>query len=324
MATPIICPQCGQPRSTSENFCGNCGYQFRGSPVTRQLQQTPIIGAFDTLIDTTLPVSPRLPSSSQQRGKIRAIVVAVLAFLLVGTLFLGMQLGKGNSQGTIGTTSTTPNPASTTLTNSIPTATPSPTPTPSPSPTPSPTPCPKPCVVYQVNWSNGANGWSGSADWKFFNGMLINDGTDNLCQGFSIEYAPTLYPPFQPQTANYAIEVEVQIVRQTHNNCSDNGFFGVGGRLSSSNGGWTGYQMVVGQGSENITDYNTRLTSGSLDPGNSWHTYRFELTGTNLKLKIDGALVIEASDAKYLDPGQLGIWSSALYLNIRSYKVIAL
>lgn len=200
------------------------------------------------------------------------------------------------------------------------------TPTFIPSPTPSPTPtvCPLPCLLYQANWSNGANDWSGSAYWKFFNGMLINDGTDNLCEGFSIEYPPTLYSPFQPEVADYAIEIRVQIVRQTHNNCSDNGFFGVGGRLASSNGGWTGYQMVVGQGSENITDYNSRLATGNLDPGNSWHTYRFELKGTDLKLKIDGALILETSDAKYLYPGQLGIWSSALYLTISSYKVIAL
>ena len=195
---------------------------------------------------------------------------------------------------------------------------------PSPTPSPGPTVCPPPCVLYQADWSNGANGWSGSPDWKFFNSMLINDGTDNLCGGFSIEYAPTLFPPFQPQVANYAIEIEVQIVRQTRDGCSDNGFFGVGGRLSSSNGGWTGYQMVVGQGSEIITDYNTRLAYANLDPGNSWHTYRLELQGTDLKIKVDGALVVEASDAKYLDPGQLGIWSSALYLNIRSYKIIAL
>src|SRR5438270_519810 len=64
-----------------------------------------------------------------------------------------------------------------------------------------------PTSLYVENGSDNWNGWTGTSDWKIFNGMLLNDGT-NYCCGSQ----PTITAPYQVQgIANYAVEVIIQV-----------------------------------------------------------------------------------------------------------------
>src|SRR5689334_10044113 len=63
-------------------------------------------------------------------------------------------------------------------------------------------------VLYQADWSNGMDGWSGSGGWKTVGGMLVNDGTND---------DPSLWipAPYEPGSiTDYAIEAEIQLVSE--------------------------------------------------------------------------------------------------------------
>jgi hypothetical protein len=74
---------------------------------------------------------------------------------------------------------------------------------------PTPTTIPKPApdtVLYQAGQS--WNGWNGTADWKVSGGLLLNDGTYADYNARS-----TIVAPYQSQTADYAIDIQMQVVR---------------------------------------------------------------------------------------------------------------
>jgi hypothetical protein len=50
------------------------------------------------------------------------------------------------------------------------------------------------------------NGWGGSSDWKHVGKMLVNDGSQTTLSGGWIR------APYRPDTANYAIEAEIQLL----------------------------------------------------------------------------------------------------------------
>jgi hypothetical protein len=197
---------------------------------------------------------------------------------------------------------------------SLATHTPDPTATLVPTATAAPTATPTGSILYQADWSKGFDGWGASADWKFYNGMLINDGTNSFCNpGLS----PTLVPPFQPTTPDYSIEIQVQIVRST-GSC----YSGFGILVRGNSDGSTGYTASYLNGNVSIAGGNINQATASFGPGGGWHTYRFEVHGTSLKFFIDGGLAVATTDAVYLTtPGQIGIWDTGLYLNLRSCVV---
>lgn len=80
------------------------------------------------------------------------------------------------------------------------TATPAPTPTSTPRP-PTTTPMPPGTVLYEADESGGFADWELSGGWLLFQGMLVNDGGGGV-----------LTVPFQPGTADYAVELEIQLV----------------------------------------------------------------------------------------------------------------
>jgi hypothetical protein len=56
-----------------------------------------------------------------------------------------------------------------------------------------------------------------------------------------------------------------------------------------------------------------------------WHTYRLEVQGTNIRLLIDGRLLLEASDSRHLSGGRVGVFAGYFdQINVRSFKVTAL
>jgi len=69
--------------------------------------------------------------------------------------------------------------------------------------TPSTTATPAPRVVYQSDWSHGANGWTLPASVQVADGHLAISGS----QAVQVEV------PYVPTTPNYTIEMDYQIVR---------------------------------------------------------------------------------------------------------------
>ena len=70
------------------------------------------------------------------------------------------------------------------------------------------------------------------------------------------------------------------------------------------------------------------LAEESFDPGDDWHTYRFELRGSELRLLIDGADVVSGTLDAPIDPSsadaQAGLWAQGVELEVRKVSVLSL
>ena len=188
---------------------------------------------------------------------------------------------------------------------------------------PTPTPVPKPApntVLCQADQS--WNGWSGSSDWKIFNGMLTNDGTSNQQQG------PTILAPCElGDVVDYAVEANIQVVHWSHC-CYSN--FAIVVRAVLSGGYWQGYS-AGDQLPESITNiaaspgnFSAALASAPFDPGSDYHTYRVEVKGNRIRLLIDGGVKLDVTSNTSLSAGQVGFWSFGVQLDINSFKITAL
>jgi hypothetical protein len=118
------CDQCGAMLDANSAFCGTCGKQFGSSgensptPPIGEFQQRPITPGFSNP-ELYTPAQPNYVSSPSQpsyaspplqrsrSNKIYFVVIALLALMLIGTFVFF--LGKGNSQGSTGTTPSTQN-----------------------------------------------------------------------------------------------------------------------------------------------------------------------------------------------------------------------
>lgn len=170
---------------------------------------------------------------------------------------------------------------------------------------------PKPgTVLYQADWSSGRAGWSGSNDWKVVNGLLINDGSFGNGNAYSRVLAP-----FQSPVADYAVEAEIQVVTQGNSR-------GIITRDDGTNryyaGSDRGNYVAMHDGSNNIGTTAYRTDGG-------WHTYRLEAKGNSLKLYVDGSLMIEGTDNRFLSGARMGLYDGGGgQMNVRSFKVVAL
>lgn len=333
MATPIICPNCGEPRSITQKFCGNCGYQFLGSPGNHPTAFPPTLPqphptrVLDDVLDATLFV----PLSQTKRKKRRIIGFTILTMLVLSSIFVGIQIGKGSASGTVGSILKTPDHASTISVNGsaivgntpTPTATPSPTPPPS---TPTPTLCsPTPCVLYQAGGSNGWPSWAFSTDWRqVTNGIVISNGGGS---------PPSAVAPYTvPAGINFAIEAEMM----TPMTGSQWWEYGVAGCGATQGNNWTGYIGRIAADYGSTTALITRFSSNGgadfgqhvFDPGTGWHTFRLEVRGNVVTFKVDGAPVVQATDEEFLPCGiQVGFYDGGgvgREVEVKSFKVFAI
>lgn len=258
-------------------------------------------------------------------AKLRRLPGAFLGILAVGILLGAFFLGNVSSlianNGTdVGLTPTTKSQQTGTgssSTQSSPTQPPSQNPSPAPSGT----------LPYQADssWS----GWNGTKDWKVNGGLLLNDGT-------YAEYNanPTIVAPTQLSTADYAVDLQMQVVSAFRTGTIYPCFY-VAIRGTSSSNGWQGYAAVVcanlGHGpavqivavdsTNNVFDV---LTTTPFDPQSAWHDYRVEAKGTSIKFFVDGGLLLSADDSRYLNAGQVGLWSEYMQVKLSSFKITAL
>jgi hypothetical protein len=192
--------------------------------------------------------------------------------------------------------------------------------------TAAPTPTTKSGIVlYQADQLGGLDAFAGTAGWSYANGILANDGSGAL-------NGPWIAAPYQPQTADYAVEAEIQIVRVNQVECS--GGAGLIARATDD----AGYAAGVVYGLDACEDLHLRIgtrarpgvyggspiaDTKNFSPGASWHTYRLEVKGTSVRLLVDGTLMAEGTDDRYRDAGRIGIWSDGTQVNVRRFAVVA-
>lgn len=184
-----------------------------------------------------------------------------------------------------------------------------------PSPTPTATPTPTPTPLYQANWSSSLNGWKGGSEWSVNNGMLVNNGTNTDLSGQSNF---SIVAPFHPQTANYAVEVQIQFLGQFSS--SKDYLFGIMLRVGAA----MGYLCYIYDG--NLA--RIKIASGGiiqyafqLPIDMSWHMYRAVVNNNLITFFRDNALIGEVLDSTYTAPGVVGLVGINSQINVRSFAV---
>jgi 3-keto-disaccharide hydrolase len=175
-------------------------------------------------------------------------------------------------------------------------------------------------TLYQADWSGGLNGWVGPPSWKVVNGQLVNDGSSATGGGW-------ISAPCQPDTANYAVEAQIQLIPP--NSCTFvSQQFGVGARADAQ-GGILGGLLCSNGGlvlASTDTEFSLisnadRIAEKDFTVDGQWHTYRLEVQGNNVRLLVDGTPIVTGTDNRRLDSGEAGLFASELQINVRSFKV---
>lgn len=137
---------------------------------------------------------------------------------------------------------------------------------------------------------------------------------------------------------NFAIEAEIQVLSTLADVCDQS--FGLAGGSPDAMlvfGGGVIFPCS-GEGPEaRLTDvadwedgYNADmvLAAAEFDPGEAWHTYRFELRGNALSLQVDGSAVATAEVDPSINPAatdtEVGLWSQGVGVQVRNINVFAL
>jgi hypothetical protein len=67
------------------------------------------------------------------------------------------------------------------------------------------------------------------------------------------------------------------------------------------------------------------LAEESFDPGEDWHTYRFEVRGDQLRLIVDGANLVSGAPDPAVDftstGAEAGLWAQGVDLEVRKVSV---
>jgi hypothetical protein len=70
------------------------------------------------------------------------------------------------------------------------------------------------------------------------------------------------------------------------------------------------------------------LAEKAFDPGDGWHTYRFEVHGDRVRLLVDGVSIVNGTLKTRLDPAatdvEAGLWSQGVGLEVRRIVVLPL
>lgn len=177
-------------------------------------------------------------------------------------------------------------------------------------------------VLYQEDGSDNWNGWNGSSDWHTDQNLLRNDGSGHP--------GTWIIAPYQPGSENindYAVQANIEvengcwtfgiIVRADPNQQQNNYAAGIKCETDTH----VNHAVIWswgGEGDYNILQYN------SFEPGTTFNTYRVEVKGNDIKLLINGSLIVETADNQYSSGGQVGIWADNIQIAISSFKVIAI
>ena len=187
-------------------------------------------------------------------------------------------------------------------------------------------------LPYRADWSAGAAGWTGSDDWTAMGGQLHSDGT-SYGNG-----AGMVAPLDLTGVGDYAVDAEIQLLRN-----SDEGMFsglasfGVVVQMGEDGRGYTAgpcvssgiYTCAPDQPTQRVAGLwadggNTTLDVRPFRPRTDWHHYRVEVRGNTLKVLIDEAFALSATDNTHLRGRKVGLWSNRSQISVRSFEVTAL
>jgi hypothetical protein len=166
--------------------------------------------------------------------------------------------------------------------------------------------------------------WTASAD------ALVNEGSSAVAE-------PWLILSAVPSDA-FAVEAEIRVNGLLESVCDQS--FGLTAGAPGANqmfGGGLIFPCAAETPRARLTDvsawedgYNADpvLAEETFDPGDDWHTYRFELRGDQLRLLVDGAdVVTETLDAPIdtsSGDAQAGLWAQGVQLEVRKVTVRSL
>jgi hypothetical protein len=163
--------------------------------------------------------------------------------------------------------------------------------------------------------------WSATAD------ALVNPGSSAVAE-------PWLVLSAVP-SADFAVEAEIRVTGRLESVC-DQSFGLVAGSPGADQvfGGGLIFPCASDTPRARLTDvsvwedgYNADpvLAEETFDPGNEWHTYRFELRGDDVRLLVDGADVVSGTVGAPVDASsgdaQAGLWAQGVQLKVRRVSV---
>ena len=181
-------------------------------------------------------------------------------------------------------------------------------------------------VVFEAPGRNeletlASGSWSATAD------ALVNPGSSATAEAWLVLSAVP--------SADFAVEAEMRVSGRLESVCDQS--FGLTAG-SPGAGQVFGGGLLFPCGSDTararLTDvsvwedgYNADplIAEETFDPGNEWHTYRFELRGDELRLLVDGADVVSGTLEAPIDASsgdaQAGLWAQGVELKVRRVSV---
>ncbi len=184
-------------------------------------------------------------------------------------------------------------------------------------------------VVFEAPGQNdleslASGSWSASAD------GLVNMGNSAVAE-------PWLVISTVPSTT-FAVEAEIRVNGLLESVCDQS--FGLTTGVPSADqvyGGGLIFPCASETARARLTDvsvwedgYNADpvIADKTFDPGDDWHTYRFELRSDELRLLIDGGDVVTGTLEAPIDPtsvdAQAGLWAQGVELEVRKVSVYLL
>lgn len=148
-------------------------------------------------------------------------------------------------------------------------------------------------------------------------GLLLNDGSKD-------DRGKWLAAPYKPEAIrDYAVEVEAELLRW---GCDAS--FGVivrngyrAGLLRDWRCNDVGARIAAIDSRE---FYERPLVNNDYKLASGWHRYRLEVKSNNIRLFIDGELILETKDNRHISGGLVGLWSYNAQITVRSFTVSAL
>ena len=166
-----------------------------------------------------------------------------------------------------------------------------------------------------------------SGSWSVSEDTLLNEGSSAVAE-------PWLVLSAVPST-DFAVEAQIRVTGRLESVC-DQSFGLTAGSPGAGQvfGGGLLFPCASETARARLTDvsvwedgYNadTVLAEETFDPGNEWHTYRFELRGDELRLLVDGADVVSGTLEAPIDASsgdaQAGLWAQGVQLKVRKVSV---
>jgi hypothetical protein len=166
--------------------------------------------------------------------------------------------------------------------------------------------------------------------WTATGDSLVNAGSNAAAE-------PWLTLTHVPQ-ATVAVEAEIRVTGQLETVCDQSfglasGSPGAGlvfgaGVLYPCSGGEPLARLTNVAAWENGYNADSPLGEGMIDPGDGWHTYRFEIDAGQARLLVDGTEVASGTLDPAIDPAatdvEVGIWSQGVALEVRQIAVTPL